>query len=189
MATTELNVASSRARYESWWRAWARVYCATWLTTACSAIAVALVGDGVARTVRSTLALRLNGETSTARGLGHALALTAHNFPICAWPLLLGVLGADRSRAGRALTDAVLVVALIANTALAGAALGAYGSRLLPYLPQLPAEWAALALGASAWLVQRQRSIALGEAVALVGAIAVLLLCAAVLETFVVPHR
>ena len=84
--------------------------------------------------------------------------LAAHNIPIVAWPLLLGVLGAHRHRLARQSPTASAGV-LIANTLPVGAALGAYGAALLPYLPQLPLEWAGLALGASAWLVQRRRAL------------------------------
>ena len=70
-----------------------------------------------------------------------------------------------------------------------GAALGAYGARLLPYIPQLPIEWAGLALGASAWLLQRRRALTVPEGLALLALTVCVLLCAAVIETVAVPHR
>ena len=79
--------------------------------------------------------------------------------------------------------------ALLANTTAVGAAIGTYGARLLPYIPQLPLEWAALALGASAWLVQRRRALLISDALGVLVLIATLLLMAGALETFGVPHR
>jgi hypothetical protein len=70
-----------------------------------------------------------------------------------------------------------------------GAAFGAYGVSLLAYVPQLPLEWTALALGAGSWLVQRQRPLSIPEGLACGLMIAVLLVGAAVLETVAVPHR
>ena len=78
---------------------------------------------------------------------------------------------------------------MIVNVLPVGAALGAYGLPLLPYLPQLPLEWAGLTLGASAWLVQRRRALTLPQGLGLLALIAGVLLCAAVLETVAVPHR
>ncbi|HLB21354.1 MAG TPA: hypothetical protein VK605_04555 [Solirubrobacteraceae bacterium] len=115
--------------------------------------------------------------------------MTAHNLPIAAWPILLGVLGAHHSRIGRRRADAFVLGALLANTTAVGAAIGTYGARLLPYIPQLPLEWAALALGASAWLVQRRRALLISDALGVLVLIATLLLMAGALETFGVPHR
>jgi uncharacterized membrane protein len=121
--------------------------------------------------------------------LAHVLALAAHNIPIAAWPLLLGVMGAHRHRLARKIADAVLAGCILANTVPVGAALGAYGPPLLPYIPQLPLEWAGLALGASAWLVQRRRALGVREGLLCLALIACVLLCAATLETVAVPHR
>ncbi len=57
----------------------------------------------------------------------------------------------------------MLLACIIVNTLQVGAALGAYGTALLPYIPQLPLEWGGLALGASAWLVQRRRALTVSE--------------------------
>ena len=67
--------------------------------------------------------------------------------------------------------------------------LGAYGVALLPYIPNVPLEWAALALGASAWLVQRRRPLTLREGFVWLALIVGVVLCAATLETVAVPHR
>ena len=99
------------------------------------------------------------------------------------------MIGARHHRLGRKIADGVLLACIIVNTLPVGAALGAYGAPLLPYLPQLPLEWAGLALGASAWLVQRRRALTAREGLAVLALTAIVLLCAAVLETVAVPHR
>jgi hypothetical protein len=106
--------------------------------------------------VRRLLGLRLVASVNPPPDLSRVMALTAHNLPIAAWPILLGVLGAHRHRLTIRIADTVLLGTLTANVLPVGAALGAYGTALLPYVPQLPAEWAGLALGSGAWLVQRR---------------------------------
>jgi hypothetical protein len=103
--------------------------------------------------------------------------------------LLLGVVGAHRHRLSRRVADSAVLACIIVNTVPVGAALGGYGGALLPYIPQLPIEWAGLALGASAWLLQRDRSLAVPEGLAIFVLTAGVLLCAALVETVAVPHR
>jgi hypothetical protein len=103
--------------------------------------------------------------------------------------LLLGVAGTNRHRLTRRLSDCTVVMCVLANAAPVGAALSAYGSALIAYVPQLPVEWAGIALGAGAWLVQRRRVLSTRERLAWFGLIAAVLLCAASLETTMVPHR
>jgi hypothetical protein len=188
-------VNASRVRAHPWrlppglLRAWLPCYVAIWIATLSVALLVALCGQSLAHPARQMLALRLEPQSTPPPHPGHVLALAAHNIPIAAWPLLLGVIGAHRHRLARQIADTVLVACIIANTLPVGAALGAYGSTLLPYIPQLPLEWAGLALGAAAWLVQRQRAISVREGLQWLGLIALLLLCAAVVESVAVPHR
>jgi hypothetical protein len=168
---------------------WLRAYGAIWAATLASTALVALSGTGARAWVSQLLGLRLDAGRNPAPSVAHVLALVAHNVPIAAWPLLLGVVGAHRHRLGRRVADTLLVACMIVNVLPVGAALGAYGLPLLPYLPQLPLEWAGLALGASAWLAQRKRALALSESLAVLAVLAVVLLAAGVLETVAVPHR
>ena len=114
--------------------------------------------------------------------------LTAHNIPIAAWPLLLGLAGAQSSRRGRTAADTLVLACMLANVVPVGAALGAYGTALLPYVPQLPLEWAGLAAGYAGWLVQRRRPLTARARLAWLALICGLL-AAGVLETAAVPHR
>jgi hypothetical protein len=164
-----------------------RAYAATWTATILYAALVVLLGATARAPVRYTLGLRLRPDPQPR--LGHVLALAAHNIPIAAWPLLLGVLGADRHRLGQKVADCALLACILVNTLPVGAALGAYGAPLLPYIPQLPVEWAGLALGASGWLLQRRRALTAREGLVLLALIACVLLGAAAIETVAVPHR
>ncbi len=139
--------------------------------------------------IHRLLDLSLSAERNQPPNVGHVLALLAHNLPLAAWPLLLGVAGVHRHRLARQVTDIVVAAWLTANVLPVGAALGAYGTPLLAYLPQVPFEWAALALGTSAWLLQRRDPLTAREGAALFALIAGLLVVAATLETVAVPHR
>jgi hypothetical protein len=131
---------------------WLRAYAAAWALTAAAAAAVVAGGAGIEAAARRSLALSFSPAAPSA---WHAIALWAHNLPIAAWPMLLGPLGA-RSRRGRSAADALVAASLAANTLPVGAAIAAYGARLLPYMPQLPIEWAALACG-PAWRIAARR--------------------------------
>jgi hypothetical protein len=170
-------------------RAWLAAYGATWVLTL---IPAALLTIDVARVdgpVRHALGASLNPQQNPPPNIGHILMLVAHNLPLAAWPLLLGVVGAHRRRLAQQIADTLLAAWLTANVLPVGAALGAYGPRLLEFIPQIPCEWAALALGASAWLMQRREPLTIRERLTLFAMIGSLLLCAAVLETVAVPHR
>ena len=169
--------------------AWLYAYAAVWITTLVPAALVALAGQALALPVRHLLALALTAHRNPPPGIGHVLALAAHNIPIAAWPLLLGLTGAHRHHLATHIADGALLACIILNTLPVGAAVGAYGTAALPYLPNVPLEWAGLALGASAWLVQRRRALTVPEGLGLLVLAVGVLLCAAALETVAVPHR
>jgi hypothetical protein len=164
-------------------------YAAIWTATLTAAFVVALAWQTLARPVQQLLGLRLTPYTNPPPDIERVMALAAHNIPIAAWPLLLGVMGAHRSPRGRRIADCLVLACIVANILPVGAALGAYGVALLPYIPQVPLEWAGLALGAGSWLVQRQSPLTAGEGWRWFALISVVLVAAAALETFAVPHR
>jgi hypothetical protein len=186
MATAELSV-HRRWLPAGLWHLWLRAYAAVWTVMLVLAAGTALAAVGARRSVRHLLGLSLKPDP--APQVGHVLALAAHNIPIVSWPLLLGVMGAHRSRVGRGVADTMVAACVFANVLPVGAALGAYGAQLLPYLPHLPLEWGSLALGASGWLVQRRVALTVREGLGLFAVIAGVLVCAAILETVAVPHR
>ncbi len=169
--------------------AWLKAYGAAWAVTALAGMVVAIAGPPAFRLTRHTLGLSLSARSNPPPHLWEILALTAHNVPIAGWPVLLGLTGADRHRPSRWLADLGVLACIVANCAPVGAALAAYGSAVIAYVPQLPLEWAGLALGAGCWLVQRRRSLSSSERLIWLGMTTVVLLGAAVLESVAVPHR
>ncbi len=193
MAATELTRLSGRIG-RRWLPAgltvaWLYAYAAVWIATLVPAGLVALAGRALALPVRHLLALALTAHHNSPPRIAHVLALAAHNIPIAAWPLLLGLTGVHRHRLATHIADGALLACIILNTLPVGAAVGAYGTAALPYLPNVPLEWAGLALGASAWLVQRRRALTIPEGLGLLALIVAVLLSAAALETVAVPHR
>jgi len=166
---------------------WLYAYAGVWAVTLAFAAGAAVGGAGVRASVRHLLGLSLKPDPEPQ--LGHVLALAAHNIPIVGWPLLLGVMGAHRCRLGRSVADTAVAAYVVANTLPVGAALSAYGSSLLPYVPQLPIEWGGLALGACGWLMQRRQALTFTEGLSVFALLAGVLVCAAVVETVAVPHR
>jgi hypothetical protein len=193
MANEYLTSTGHGPRTARLWRAlphaWLAAYGAVWVCTLCSALLVVLLGAGGKEAVRGLLRLCLQPRVNAPPSVAHVVGLLAHNLPIAAWPVLLGMLGAHRHASTRRVADVVVIASLLASTVPVGAALGAYGAPLVPYLPQLPLEWAGLGLGASAWLVQRRRALRVSEGLGLIALTGIVLVLAAALETNAVPHR
>jgi hypothetical protein len=127
---------------------------------------------------------------STLTGtLGEAESILLNNLRAIAVPFGLILLGFPARRAGR-ITGTIVVWAWLAvNCVPVGIALERWQGRLLPYLPHLPLEWAALACSTCAWLVGRDTIGNRRNLIALVLATAGLLTVAACLETWATPHR
>jgi hypothetical protein len=121
--------------------------------------------------------------------LGDAVAILQNNTRVLATPFLLVLLGFPHSRRGRRTGDLILTALLAASTIPVGVELGRWQGRLLPYLPQLPLEWAALALAIHAWVIARSGHLTVRELVPLAGVVLALLTCAACVETEATPHR
>jgi hypothetical protein len=194
MATPELATPQAHAGRRGWLPAgispaWLGAYATIWAETLAVAAVVLVSGRALADPTKGNLRLALSPRLNAPPDLARILALAAHNIPIAAWPLLLGAIGAHRHRLTRRLADALVLACLIANTLPVAAALGAYQTALLPYIPQLPVEWAALALGAAGWITQREHPMRPREGLACLLGIVLLLLYAAALETSGVPHR
>ena len=193
MASTKLASFTPRRAGRRWLselcRAWLLAYAATWILTLASAALLAVNPAGLDDPVRRVIGATLDPERNPSPSIGHVLLLLAHNLPLLSWPLLLGVIGAHRRKLARQAADGLLGIVLTLNVLTVGAALGVYGLPLLAYIPQAPLEWAALALGASGWLVQRRNPLTVDQGFVVLIGITSLLLCAAILETVAVPHR
>ena len=85
-----------------------------------------------------------------------------------------------------AAVDAALALGVLVNTALVGAALGAYGARMaVAMLPHGPVELAAYALALALYLHARRHALSVRRVAATAAACLSLLAVGAVLETFV----
>jgi len=169
--------------------AWLCAYGRLWSLTLTAGAAVALAGRPLASATRKLLGLTLSASENPPPHVSQILSLAAHNIPIAAWPLLLGVAGVRRQRLAARAADILVGACMAANTVPVGAALGAYGTALIAYIPQLPVEWAGLALGYGSWLVARTRPMGCRERFAWLGLITALLVLAAAIESMAVPHR
>ena len=169
-------------------RAWLLSLALLWLATALAAVAATTV-EPVAHLARALLALRLRAATNPVPSAGLALALAAHNVQASGWPLLLPALGAHRHNCARSLADAAVALSIALNGTLVGLAIGAYGSRLFPYIPQLGLEWGGVALGGAGWLLTRRGAISVRALAVVAGLLITTLGAAAIVETVAVPHR
>jgi hypothetical protein len=119
--------------------------------------------------------------------LGELASVVANNLRVLAAPFLLAVFRWPSGRLTRRLGD-LLIAALIAeNTIAVGLALGRWGERLLPYVPQLPLEWTALGIAGAAWLSARNGGCGRVLAVYALATLA-LTISAAAVEVELTPH-
>jgi hypothetical protein len=158
------------------------------------AVAAALVvGMTALGVVLGVLAPALAGHTRPHPALsgrfGNAAEIVGTNLRVLAAPFLLWLLKFPQSRLGRQAGD-ILVLAVVAiNTLTVGIELGHWRGQLIPYLPQLPIEWAALSVAVAAWLRARDNHANRRQLAVLATVTAVLLVAAAGLETWCTPHR
>jgi hypothetical protein len=170
-------------------RTWLGAYAAVWAITLAAAGLVWLAGHTAKDAGRRVLGLTLTPARNPPPDAWHVLALAAHNIPIAGWPLLLGLTGLQRNRRARTCGDCLVLACMLANTIPVGVALGAYGRALVPYIPQLPLEWAGLATGYAGWLMGRRQAPSARERAAWLAVLCGLLIGAAVIETTGVPRR
>jgi hypothetical protein len=83
------------------------------------------------------------------------LSILATNLRLLSVPFALALLGFQRSRRRQPFGDLLVSALVTLNTVRVGLALGRNGTKLIPYIPQLPVEWLALALSVSAWIAAR----------------------------------
>jgi hypothetical protein len=121
--------------------------------------------------------------------LGDVLWIVQNNGRVLAAPFLLVALGLPQSRLGRGAGDLIVSGLTAASTIPVGLELGRWGARLAPYLPQLPFEWAALALAVHAWVTARPGHVTIRQLTPLAAIVLSLLAGAAALETWATPRR
>lgn len=120
----------------------------------------------------------------------HALLVTRvfTNAVIALTPTEWALLGVGRSARWRPAVDGILAATLASDAILVGSAIGSFGLPLVPYLPHLPLEWGALACGIVPWSIARRRPLDRAAVLAPLAAVAVLLLLAGCVETWLTPH-
>lgn len=87
-------------------------------------------------------------------GAGAEILLT--NLRVLAAPYLLAAFRWPQKPRTRTLGDLLIAALVLENTLAVGLAFARFGDQLLPYLPQLPLEWAALSCALAAWLTARR---------------------------------
>ena len=116
-----------------------------------------------------------------------ALNLWFHNARVALAPLAAAAAVQNHAGRLRRIGDVLLGVVFAANVVPLAVELGTWGSRLLPYIPNAPAELLALVAGpVSWWLVTRGR-VPLRSLWRIAAIVVALLLLAACLETWAVP--
>jgi hypothetical protein len=158
-----------------------------WALTLVTNLAAAAL-PSLASAARDLLSLRLTPTLNPPPSIARVLSIAAHNIQTAGWPLLLPLLGARQRAWSRTLADTAVTASVTVNALLVGLALGAYQARLLPYVPQLPLEWAGVAVAPAYWWLNRTDRRSGGRRAALI-ALVVSFGMAAIVETVCVPHR
>ncbi len=115
------------------------------------------------------------------------VAIAARNLTVCGTLILAPHVRLLRTRWPRNVVD-VLAFVVLAPTTFTVAAIAAHPGGVA-YLPHAPLELTAIALSASWWWRHNHASPSAGETAHRLLLVAGLLLLAAPLETFLVPHR
>lgn len=120
---------------------------------------------------------------------GAILSILANNARALIAPFLLAALGFGSGPIGRTFGDLAVGGPLGLLAAQVGLELGRWDGRLLPYIPQLPLEYAAAATAAAVWLTHRTTPRASPRELAAPVALTLCLLAiAAAIEVLATPH-
>jgi hypothetical protein len=159
------------------------------LTRAAGVVVGTTLLGGLLAVIDPTAAGRTAPHPALAGTSGEALSTLANNTAALAVPYVMWALGMPRRRLSRRLGDLVIAVVTGQSAVPVGIAMAHWRMRLLPYIPQLPLEWAALTIAVGAWLGARDGRAA-GQGLTVLAAISLVLLTAAAgLETWATPHR
>jgi hypothetical protein len=154
------------------------------LTLSCAA-AVRLTGTS--DEIRDSLRLSFAGVVRTP---GEALGIALQNGRIAAATVLCALTVSRLPRRGRFVVDAGLAAVLAFNALIVGLALGAYGERLVvATAAHLPIEFAAFSVAGGAYLSARRRPLPSHSLAYAGGLSSVLLVVAAIAETYVSGGR
>ena len=156
---------------------------ALWAVTLAPA-AIVHASPDLAHDIRTALAFRLEPTPGT---LDDALGILGTNARVTAALLLAAVAVAGLAPL-RPVLDVFVITIVVANAALVGIATGAYGPAALPWLVHLPLEWAALGTAAAEYTRARAGPLRPRHVARSAGVTALLLILAAVSETYLTPQ-
>lgn len=162
----------------------------TWAPTLSAGAVIGLTAFGIgAAVVDPALAGSTQPHPTLTGTLAEAAGILQNNARVLSVPFLLVALGFPKSRLGRGAGDLVVAGLTVASVVPVGLELGRWQGRLLPYLPQLPLEWAALVLAVYTWIIARSGHMTVRQLAPLATVVLALLTCSACLETWATPHR
>jgi hypothetical protein len=150
-----------------------------WLTPEGGALAHSLLGTGP----------RVVPHATSNRTVGYALRLLLNNAIVALWPLTGLYILRDVDSWWRRAFMVVVVLSALRSIAPVAAALGLWGTRLLPYIPNAPFELAAITTSPVLYALWSGRRISVRELSVGITVIGALLVTAAALETWAVPLR
>lgn len=159
-------------------------YALAWGFTLTAALA-ALTLPGLAETVRGGLRLSLSAHAVNPADVLSIFARNALTFAIA--PALAHILRPWRGGLWLTGGSAFLALVLVPNTLIVGLAAGAYGGRLVPFLPHLALEWAALAWSAATWSLSCTRELSGWTLFGLFLVNCPIILIAALVEVYATP--
>jgi hypothetical protein len=120
--------------------------------------------------------------------VGEAASILVNNARVLIAPFALWALGFPSGRATRRMGDLIVFGVAGLNSLDVGVELGRWGLRLVPYVPQLPLEWAALTVATAAWLKARTAMTTTLHMLHFALVAIALLIVAAAMETWGTPH-
>jgi len=145
--------------------------------------AIVAVAPGAPTAIRDALQLRLEPKPGD---WGAALDYLTANARVIA-AIFLAAWARSRSGPLGPVLDALVALVIVGNTALVGAAIGAYGPPLLPWLVHLPVEWAAMTIAGVAFVRARAGDRLRRPLRVAISTATLALVVAAIAESFATP--
>lgn len=162
----------------------ARLVVRVWLAT----VAVTTIGTAIALGAPSVAPA--GAPHATLHGTpSEAASILLANLRVLIAPIVLTAARWNRGRVTRTIGDVIVLADLVVTPFVVGAALGVHGTALVPFLPHVLIEWAALSTAVAAWLSARDStSMSWRALTGYIAAVLALTIAAAIVETIAVPH-
>jgi uncharacterized membrane protein SpoIIM required for sporulation len=167
-------------------RAWPRMRAPLLISTLL--VAGCTTAGAVLAVVDPALAGRTHPHPALVGTPGEAVSIFVNNMRVLMAPFALWALGFPASVVTRRVGDLLVLGLAGTNTLVLGVELGRWQWELIPYVAQLPLEWAALTIAITAWLVARTTDSTRREILVFGAVVVALLTSAAAVETWCTPH-